>query len=210
MIISGCIHVTAKGIISLFFMTEWYSTVDMYHIICPFICQWTFRLFPCLGYCEQNLGLLWWLSGKESTYNAGEQEMWVQSLDQEDPLGKGMATHSHILAWRIPSTGDWRATLHRIAKSWTRLKLLSMHACMNLGMHVPFSIRVCLHICPGVVFLDHMLILFLVFWWTSTLFSTVPALVYIPTNNVGGFPFLHIFSRIYFFILDYSWLTVLC
>ena len=93
-----------------------------------------------------------------------KQESWFGCLGLEDPLKKGMATHSHILAWRIPSTGDWRATLHRIAKSWTRLKLLSMHACMNLGMHVPFSIRVCLHICPGVVFLDHMLILFLVFW----------------------------------------------
>ena len=30
------------------------------------------------------------------------QETWVQSLDQEDPLEKGMATHSSILAWRIP------------------------------------------------------------------------------------------------------------
>ena len=30
------------------------------------------------------------------------QETWVQSLDQEDPLGKEMATHSSILAWRIP------------------------------------------------------------------------------------------------------------
>ena len=30
------------------------------------------------------------------------QETWVQSLDQEDPLGKGMATHCSILAWRIP------------------------------------------------------------------------------------------------------------
>ena len=29
------------------------------------------------------------------------QETWVQSLDQEDPLEKGMATHSCILAWRI-------------------------------------------------------------------------------------------------------------
>ena len=29
-------------------------------------------------------------------------ETWVQSLDQEDPLEKGMATHSSILAWRIP------------------------------------------------------------------------------------------------------------
>ena len=30
------------------------------------------------------------------------QETWVQSLGQEDPLEKEMATHSSILAWRIP------------------------------------------------------------------------------------------------------------
>ena len=30
------------------------------------------------------------------------QETWVQSLDQEDPLEEGMATHSSIVAWRIP------------------------------------------------------------------------------------------------------------
>ena len=30
------------------------------------------------------------------------QETWVQFLGQEDPLEKGMATHSSILAWRIP------------------------------------------------------------------------------------------------------------
>ena len=34
------------------------------------------------------------------------QETWVQSLDQEDPLDKGMATHSGILAWRIPWTEE--------------------------------------------------------------------------------------------------------
>ena len=39
--------------------------------------------------------------GKESTCNA---EIQVQSLDQEDPLEKGMATHSSILAWDIPWT----------------------------------------------------------------------------------------------------------
>ena len=32
--------------------------------------------------------------------------MWVQSLGWEDPLEKEMATHSSILAWRIPGTGD--------------------------------------------------------------------------------------------------------
>ena len=32
------------------------------------------------------------------------QETWVRSLGWEDPLEKGMATHSRILAWRIPWT----------------------------------------------------------------------------------------------------------
>ena len=34
------------------------------------------------------------------------QETWSQSLGQEDPLEKGMATHSSILAWRIPWTEE--------------------------------------------------------------------------------------------------------
>ena len=34
------------------------------------------------------------------------QETWVRSLGQEDPLEKGMATHSNILAWRIPWTKE--------------------------------------------------------------------------------------------------------
>ena len=33
-------------------------------------------------------------------------ETWVRSLGQEDPLEKGMATHSSTLAWRIPQTED--------------------------------------------------------------------------------------------------------
>ena len=34
------------------------------------------------------------------------QEMWVRYLCQEDPLEKGMTTHSSILAWEIPSTEE--------------------------------------------------------------------------------------------------------
>ena len=33
-------------------------------------------------------------------------ETWAQSLGREDPLEKGMATHSSILAWRIPWTEE--------------------------------------------------------------------------------------------------------
>ena len=56
------------------------------------------------------------------------QETWVQSLGWEDPLEEGMATHSSILAWKIPmDKGAWWATVHRVAKSWTRRKQLSVH-----------------------------------------------------------------------------------
>ena len=48
-------------------------------------------------------------------------ETQVQSLGQEDPLDKEMATHSSILAWEIPWTGAWRATVHGVKKSQTRL-----------------------------------------------------------------------------------------
>ena len=54
--------------------------------------------------------------------------MQVQSLGQEDPLEEGMATHSSILAWRIPmDRGAWQAMVPRVAQGWTRLKQFSTH-----------------------------------------------------------------------------------
>ena len=48
------------------------------------------------------------------------QETLLQSLGRKDPLEKGMATHSSILAWRIPTDkGAWWATVHGVAKSLT-------------------------------------------------------------------------------------------
>ena len=45
---------------------------------------------------------------------------WIQSLGWEDPLEKGMVTHSSILAWRIPPTEEpWQATVHGVTQSWT-------------------------------------------------------------------------------------------
>ena len=43
-------------------------------------------------------------------------ETWVQSLDWDDPLEKGKATHSSILAWRIS-----RTVVHGVIESWTQL-----------------------------------------------------------------------------------------
>ena len=49
-------------------------------------------------------------------------ETWVRSLVWEDPLEEGMATHSSILAWRIPmDRGAWWATVQGITKNQTRL-----------------------------------------------------------------------------------------
>ena len=49
-------------------------------------------------------------------------ETWVRSLGWEDPLEKGKATHSSILAWRVP----W--TVHGVTKSQTRLSELHFHS----------------------------------------------------------------------------------
>ena len=48
---------------------------------------------------------------------------------------------------------------------------------------------------PGMDLLDYRIVLFLAFWGTSTLFSTVAVPVYIPANSVWGFPFLHILAN---------------
>ena len=57
------------------------------------------------------------------------QKMRVQSLVQEDPLEEGMATHSRILAWRIPRTkepgGLQSMGSQRVRRNWS--KLASMH-----------------------------------------------------------------------------------
>ena len=49
------------------------------------------------------------------------QETQVLSLGWEDPLGKEMATHSSILAWRIPvDRAAWQDTVHRVTKESDR------------------------------------------------------------------------------------------
>ena len=53
--------------------------------------------------------------------------MQVQSLGQEDPLEDHMATHSYILALRIPWTEEPGRLVHRVIKSQTQLRRCSMH-----------------------------------------------------------------------------------
>ena len=55
-------------------------------------------------------------------------ETWVQTLGQEDPLEKGMATYSNNLAWRISRRGAWWATVNGVAESdMTEQQTLTLH-----------------------------------------------------------------------------------
>ena len=65
---------------------------------------------------------------KNPPANAGDVRDPGSIPGREDPLEEGMATHSSILAWRIPmDRGAWWATVQEVAKSWTRLSDLACH-----------------------------------------------------------------------------------
>ena len=57
---------------------------------------------------------------KNPPANAGDIEMLVRYLGLEDPLEEGMATHSSIVAWRIPiDRGAWRVAVQGVTASNT-------------------------------------------------------------------------------------------
>ena len=68
------------------------------------------------------------------------QETWVRSLDWEDPLEEGMATHSSILAWRIPmDRGAWWEA-HGVTKSWTQLSTAQTRSVTSfVSLAMPFN-----------------------------------------------------------------------
>ena len=70
--------------------------------------------------------------------NAGY--MWIQSLGQEDPLEKGMATHSSILAWRIPWTEVPGRLQSMGSQSRTQLKQLNTHTHTRNGIQSRISL----------------------------------------------------------------------
>ena len=77
-------------------------------------------------------------AAKNPPANAGD----VRDMGSIPGLGRfpggRMATHSSILAWRIPmERGGWQALIHRVEESRTRLKQLSMHPCTTpISIHL--------------------------------------------------------------------------
>ena len=81
-----------------------------------------------LFFLTEAIGFSGGTSGKKSAGQCRRQTR-VQSVGWEDALEEGMATHSSVLAWRIPmDRGAWWATVHRVTKRQTRLKRLGTHA----------------------------------------------------------------------------------
>ena len=74
---------------------------------------------------NENLGLPGGSVVKNLPAMPEPQETGVPSLGREDPLEKVMATHSSILAWRIPWTGESGGLQSMGSQSRTRLKRLS-------------------------------------------------------------------------------------
>ena len=75
------------------------------------------------------------------------QETWVQFLGQEDPLEKEMATHSSILAWRIPWTEPWRATVHQVTRVGHDLVTKPPSSSFSLALFMIPCCRVCVCVC---------------------------------------------------------------
>ena len=63
-------------------------------------------------------------------------ETWVRFLGQEDPLEEGMATHSNILAWRMPWTEELGRLQSMGSQNPTQLKKLKMHAHEEIRLHI--------------------------------------------------------------------------
>ena len=78
------------------------------------------------------------------------QETRVQSLGREDPLEKGKAAQSSIIAWRITWTeGRWQATVHGVAESDTteRLTLSLFYLTLNKEIEGAINSQAKLSVC---------------------------------------------------------------
>ena len=165
----GCFHILA--IVNNAVMN---IRVHIFFLICVFV---FFR--------QMSSGLPQWLSSKDSTCNAGAQEIQVQFLHQEDPLEKSLATHSSIFAWKIPWTeepgGLQSMGWQRVVCDWSDLEHTDKY--------------------QGEELRDYMIVLFLFFKGITILFSIVTALIYILTNSAWVFPFFYILANICYLLL---------
>ena len=71
----------------------------------------------------------------------GMQETWVRSLDQVAPLEKGMATHSSVLAWRIPWTEESERLQSMRSDTTEQLTLSLQYVMVRFVENKPISLQ---------------------------------------------------------------------
>ena len=144
-------------------------------------------------------GGAWWAA----VHGVSKSQTWLSNFTftfHFHALEKEMATHSSVLAWRIPWSekpgGLQSMGSHRVGHDWSDLAAAA--AVVNIGVNVAFWIRV--FVFSGCMLRSGIAGSYgnLVSYGTSMLFSVVTAPIYILTKSVGVFPFLHILSSIYY------------
>ena len=88
------------------------------------------------------------------------QETWVRSLGWENPLEKGKATHSSILAWRIPGDGKESDTTERLL---LRLFTVLAHCALCFATPIVILITLCLFSCSLLL----IILAFIEYLWCS-------------------------------------------
>ena len=106
-----CTHFSSQSLVpttTLFTLVYWESQGQMKFFMAASLCDWFPHVASLVGQRVKNLPAM--------------QKTRVRSLGQEDPLEEDMATHSRILAWRIPWTkepGGLQYTgMQRVGRDW--------------------------------------------------------------------------------------------
>ena len=123
-----------------------WNIVDLqYHV--SFKC--TAQRFSYIHICTNRYGLPRWPSSKESACNPGVAGDTGSIPGLRTSPGGG---HGNLLQYSCLENpmdrGAWRATVHGLAKSWTRLEQLSTHANPLNSQHCPPSAATCLWMAP--------------------------------------------------------------
>ena len=131
LILETSVHFTSVQSLSRvwLFMTPWIAARQHARPPC-----WRRQWHPTpVLFCLENPmdGGAWWAAVHGVTKSPARLSHFTLTFHFH-ALEKEMATHSSVLAWRIPGTGAWWATVYGVAQSWTQLTWLSSSSSSNI------------------------------------------------------------------------------